>query len=128
MSPLAVIRVCAKTTKITVGDIRVHHGPFRGGMWGYPGDASNAMPSWFRDSGQEYPHGARDMDNRIFGFHTLRGLRYFSRKDRKIMQNGSFGIRVFMCPPGTFKMGKEQVVFDPAHAIQTRRFRPLPVV
>ena len=127
MSPLAVIRVCAKTAKITVGACQVHHGPFRGGMGRYPRDASNAMPSWYQDSGQEYPEGARDIDNRIFGFHTLRGLRYFSRKDREKMQNGSFGIRVFMCPPGTFKMGKEQVVFDPARAVQTGRFRPLPV-
>ena len=126
MSPIAVVRVCAKTARIRIGGVRVPVGPFRAptdSRRHYPSHASDTMPSWWSDSESH----KWVVDDRVFGFHNPDGLRYFTTSDRKKLRRGEFGIREFMCPPGTFFHGREQVVFDPSKAIQTARFRPLPL-
>lgn len=126
MSPIAVVRVCAKTARIRVGGVRVPVGPFRAptdSRRHYPSHASDTMPSWEADYGSY----KWVVDGRVFGFHDPNGLRYFTLSDRKKLRRGEFGLREFMCPPGTFFHGREQVVFDPSTAIQTARFRPLPL-
>lgn len=79
-------------------------GPFGGPSW--PDDAGQNMPAPTVDGIERPFAGLR------FGFLCEAGLRYFTERDRRHLRTNGYLVRRFLCPPGTFKTGREQVAFD----------------
>lgn len=96
MSPLLVTRVCREDN--------AEEGPFGGPDW--PTDAGANMPAPTVDGIERPFQGLR------FGFLSDDGLAYFTERDRRHLRKNGFLVRRFLCPPGTFKTGREQVAFS----------------
>lgn len=70
----------------------------------------NKMPSTYTDTliGADW----KQMSGYRHGFTTSQFQQWVDASDRQMLKRAGFKIVTYMCPPGTWGLGKAQVVFD----------------
>lgn len=76
------------------------------------------MPTPYADEGFYAPHEAPiRFWGRHFGWTGQSLETWVTRCDRRVLDREGYVLRYYFCPPGTFHIGHEQVVFDKQAAV-----------